>query len=230
MPVKILSTSLLDEQLINDAPGQDVHIDVVSFTEIRMADMKLVHSLVTQVPDAATVVFTSANAVRAVGSVENPAKSSWNIYCIGLATKNEVLKYFAAGQIVGSAQDATGLAALMLAEHVKDAFFFCGNMRMDALPDTLQHAGVFVHELVVYETVIVPESISEQYDGILFYSPSGVAGFFERNNVQKKTILFAIGNTTAAAIKAYTDNEILISSFASKAQIVADAVRYFTRS
>src|SRR5258706_9822828 len=43
------------------------------------------------------------------------------------------------------------------------------------------------------------------YDGILFFSPSGVESFFNTNEVNEQTILFAIGNTTATEIKKYTN-------------------------
>ena len=56
--------------------------------------------------------------------------------------------------------------------------FFCGNQRRDTLPDKVRAAGIKVEELVVYETVELPLKVTDHYDAILFYSPSGVRSFF----------------------------------------------------
>jgi len=48
------------------------------------------------------------------------------------------------------------------------------------------------------------------------------------NKVPGKTILFAIGNTTATAIEKYTTNKIIISDEPGKENLVAKMLEYFS--
>ncbi|MBS1975620.1 MAG: uroporphyrinogen-III synthase, partial [Bacteroidetes bacterium] len=65
------------------------------------------------------------------------------------------------------------------------------------------------------------------YDAILFYSPSAVNSFFEKNNPGPQTILFAIGNTTTKEIKKYTNNKIVVADKPSKKLLAEQAINYF---
>jgi uncharacterized protein YlzI (FlbEa/FlbD family) len=42
--------------------------------------------------------------------------------------------------------------------------------------------------------------------------------------------LFAIGNTTATAIKLFTGNRIIVSEFPAKDQLVEKAIEYFNQT
>ena len=68
---------------------------------------------------------------------------------------------------------------------------------------------------------------SNEYFGILFFSPSAVQSFFSKNKVADKTILFAIGNTTANEIKKYSTNKIIISDEPGKENLVTKMIEYF---
>jgi uroporphyrinogen-III synthase len=81
---------------------------------------------------------------------------------------------------------------------------------------------------VVYQTIEVPHKISKEYYGILFFSPSGVRSFFKVNKLESKTILFAIGNTTANEIKKISSNKIIISDEPGKENLVQTAIDFFT--
>ncbi len=68
-----------------------------------------------------------------------------------------------------------------------------------------------VHEVVVYETVETPTVAADDIDAILFFSPSAVKSFFSVNQLKSGAICFAIGATTAAAVKEYSGNKVFIS-------------------
>lgn len=58
--------------------------------------------------------------------------------------------------------------------------FFCGNKRLQTIPEKLANNGIAVEEVIVYETIETAANIKKQYDGILFYSPSAVQSFFKK--------------------------------------------------
>ena len=92
-----------------------------------------------------------------------------------------------------------------------EVIFFCGDQRRDELPGLLKKNKIEVKEIVVYKTIATPKKIEKKYDGILFFSPSAVKSFFQKNKLDKQVMLFAIGNTTADEIKKFSKNKIVVS-------------------
>jgi len=227
---QLLSTAILDHPLINKAAGNGIKLDCVPFIQINISNDK---ALLVETEELCVrplvAVFTSVNAVRAISRLVYVAKPDWNIYCIGNATKNALLDYFHVSAIRGWANDAASLAEVMLNNGVNEVVFFCGDKRMDMLPQKLRENQVLVHEVVVYQTVETAQVISKEYDGILFFSPSGVNSFFSVNKVETNTILFAIGDTTAEAVKLWTDNVLVVSETPSKENLVNLAIQYFNK-
>jgi len=226
--VSILSTVALDHRLIDKAADQGVLIDGVPFIQVAAIDNADVKEEVAELckrPIAA--VFTSANAVRAISEITKALQPAWIIYCIGHATRLAVLECFPAEAIKGMAKDAAALAEIIKTELVPEVVFFCGDKRMDTLPDILRSEDVNVHELMVYHTMETPQLINKAYDAILFFSPSSVHSFFVVNNVAADVVLFAIGTTTAGALQKHTNNKVIISNTPSKEEMIADAINYF---
>ncbi len=226
--VSILSTVALDQRLIDKAAEQGVLIVGVSFIQvaaIENADIK--EEVADLCSRTIAAVFTSANAVRAISQTTKAFQPVWNIYCIGHATRLAVLEIFPAEAIKGMANDAAGLAEIIKTELVPEVVFFCGDKRMDTLPDILRGEDVNVHEVVVYHTIETPQLITKAYDAILFFSPSSVHSFFIVNKITADTVLFAIGSTTANALQKHTNNKVIISNTPSKEEMIADAINYF---
>ena len=73
----------------------------------------------------------------------------------------------------------------------------------------------------------VPHKISKDYAGILFFSPSAADSFFLVNKAPGKTIFFAIGETTAAAIKKYTGNKIILADKPGKNELLINMMEFF---
>jgi uroporphyrinogen-III synthase len=196
----VLSTRELTAALVEKAAAKGVVIDSLSF--IAIEPMKAV-----ELPGAsAVVVFTSVNAVEAV------VGDGWKIFCTSGATRREVAKRFGEAAIAGTADSAAELAATIVGEGwVKAVWFFCGDLRRNELPARLKQAGIQVHEVVVYRTKLTPKMIGREYDGIAFFSPTAVESFFSANRIPAHTRLFAIGGTTAEAIRRYCDNPVTTS-------------------
>jgi len=62
----------------------------------------------------------------------------------------------------------------------------------------------------------------------LVFSPSAVDSFFTLNTIDKNTTLFAIGNSTANAIKQQVNNKIIIADTPGKAALVKKMLAYFS--
>jgi uroporphyrinogen-III synthase len=193
----VLCTRELSPALVEAAAVKGVVIDTLSFIAIEPLRA-------FQVPEPAGVaIFTSVNAVEAVEG------GNWKIFCIEGATRRKAAERFGEAAIVATAGSAAELAETIIREGwVKAAWFFCGDLRREELPVKLREAAVEVHEVVVYRTKLTPRKIGREYDGIAFFSTSAVESFFSVNQIPAHTELFAIGGTTAAAIRQYSDNPV----------------------
>ena len=228
-PVNILCTRPIDQSLINSARSKGNFIEVLSFIETTpLKTITLQQEIEDALGSAATVVFTSMNAVEAVAAYLDGHQPQWKIYSIGTTTDQLINKYFGEGLVTGTAFNAADLAALIVKDSLAEKLiFFCGNQRRDELPAILRNNNIAVTEIEVYQTTAVPHKIDKAYDGILFFSPSATESFFSNNTVSPQTILFAIGNTTADAIKSFSDNKIIIADTAGKENLVKQMIAYF---
>jgi len=173
------ATPINYEALIKDAASKKIFIEVVSFirTEpIRSIEIK--QEIEQAFMLTATVVFTSANAVEAVAAELGEQKPGWKIFCMGHATRQLAGKYFGKNLIIESADNARELAELIIHKADSEVIFFCGDQRRNELPDLLRKNNIRVKEIVVYQTIATPCKIEKKYDGILFFSPTGVQSFF----------------------------------------------------
>ena len=84
-----------------------------------------------------------------------------------------------------------------------------------------------VKEIIVYNTTLTPRKCTSPYEGIIFFSPTAVQSFFSMNSVTHETILFAIGNTTSAAIEQYASNKVITTEFPGKEQLIDLVIRHF---
>jgi uroporphyrinogen-III synthase len=228
--INILCTRPLPPSLLAEAGKEGITIDELSFIETTPIQSIEVQQEIEQAAlQITTVVFTSMNAVDAVANYLDNPPTGWSIYCIGTTTNELVKKYFGEQTISGTANSAAELALLIAEdEMIDEVIFFCGDQRRDELPEILSSNNIAVTEITVYQTIAVTHTISKEYHGILFFSPSAVNSFFINNKLPASTLLFAIGSTTANEIKKYTTNKIIISNQPGKENLVAKMMEYFT--
>jgi uroporphyrinogen-III synthase len=152
----------------------------------------------------------------------------WNVYCLEGATQQALKRADIQHRITGTAANAASLATEIIKNNEKGPLiFFCGNKRRDELPDLLRQHNITVEELVVYETTATPALAGQDYDGVLFLSPSAVQSFFSVNSLPPHTVCFSIGPTTAHALQEHTDNKIITSTSPAMAQLVQTTILYF---
>lgn len=226
--LNILSTRPLRNDIIEQATNQNVIIDCLSFIETeRIKTPGLKEKILHLFSKKITVAFTSMNAVEAVNEYLL-SKPEWNIFSIGQTTKELISNFFGEERIVATADDANSLADTIIEKGVKEIVFFCGDQRRDELPEKLKAENIKVEEIMVYQTIATAKRVSKHYDGILFFSPSAVDSFFTANTIERNVILFAIGNTTAYAIKQKVNNKIVVTEQPGKEALVKKMLDYFS--
>jgi uroporphyrinogen-III synthase len=243
--IPALATANIPTELIVEASGRQVVVDVVNYIEVEdvgdvggwesgdlplsdspLSDSPLSDSPLSDSPlsgsplsGSRVAVFTSVHAVEAVRE-RLAVVSGWRIYCIGGATREAAAGIFGEGSIAGSAGSARELAELIKERGEGGVVFFCGDRRRDELPEVLTRAGIRVDERVVYRTRLTPKRVDRDYAGVAFFSPSAVESFFSVNTIGAGVILFAIGGTTAAAIHDRCSNEVVTSERPDKTVLI----------
>ncbi len=223
---KILSTKKIETSLIAIAKENNIEIiehEFICVTPINTQE-KYEETLEWMAKDKANVVITSANAANSLIDFlkfdDFYDICEWNIFCMSGKTKDTLFNYSKDLNVVATAQSSADLANKIVEKRIKEVVFFCGDKRREELPELLGEKGIKINEVILYETKETPVKIDDEFDGIIFYSPSGVNSFFSLNVVSDKTKLFAIGNTTADALKKVSDKEIIVADEASMESVV----------
>lgn len=225
--IHILSTRNLENAFITKASGRGIHIDTENFIETRPLQHEALKEQIKQLAtQPLTAVFTSAHAVIPVFSGLH-LRPQWDIFCISGATRAAVLAFMPESAIVATADYGAALAEKILSgKATRDSCFFCGSRRLNTIPKKLKAAQIPLRELVVYETELRPQKINQDYDGILFFSPSAAESFFSLNKVSEKTILFSIGNTTGKTLKKHSGNRIITGETPGTEQLLERVLNF----
>ena len=229
--ISILSTRPLAQSTLDEAEEKGITIDVASFIETNNTiDAAIGKQIMQLASKEIAVVFTSMNAAEAVIDCMKAlnAEPEWTIYSLGGITKTIIKNSFTGSEIFSDAFNATELAHNVIANEEENVVFFCGNQRREELPAMLKEHEIEVNEIVVYETIETPVQVEKNYNGILFFSPSAVKSFFSVNMIEKNTVLFAIGKTTAEELQKHSTNKILKSSQPNKEFLAQQAMEYLS--
>ena len=168
------------------------------------------------------VIITSQNGAKAIiKSVDKQCIEN----CFVVGDKTTTLLAQNGIKVTKTAQNAKELALFIAKEqHMESFTYFCGKQRRDELPNILKEEGIVCEEVIVYETHLSKRYFDRIFDGILFFSPSGVISFTNANpDSTETTIAFCIGQTTATSAKKYFKN-VVISNATSIESTIAKAV------
>lgn len=212
----ILSTKKLAEhqkQLLLNAGLGYIEYDFIS--------VKPVPFELNEVPR--NLIFTSKNAVLAV--LNHPKVSilkERKSFAVGVKTSTLLREHgFTVARITNYAEE---LAYEIKEFHkMEDFMFFCGKKHLDIIPSVLKENGINLKEVEVYDTILSPKKFGRIFDGILFFSPSGVESYCLENDLSG-SIAFCIGTTTASEAKKYT-SEVVIASNPSIENVIVQAVK-----
>ena len=145
------------------------------------------------------VVITSKNAVESLTTNYSAIELQFkNIYCVGRRTKRLVENKI--GKVTHTENNAKKLAEYLV-EYMEgtEVTYFCSDIRLDALPTILSENNLKVNEIEAYQTKYDGVKVNDSIEAVMFYSPSTVESFTQKNN--KEVIAFCIGETTAAEAK-----------------------------
>ena len=192
------------------------------------------------------IIFTSQNGVKgflnksqsAPFSVGSPYsyREGMRVFCVGQKTK--ALLEENGLKVTKTAQNSVKLGEFIINNHKNDQFhYFCGSERRDELPDILNTSEISLFEVKTYKTTLKQKKFNQKWDGILFFSPSGVESYFSVNKeelqaipqqVQNGSPLFiCIGETTANEVRKYFKN-VVIANSTSVESVIAKTVKLLT--
>jgi uroporphyrinogen-III synthase len=104
--------------------------------------------------------------------------------------------------------------------------YFCGNKRRDELPTILSKNNISVKEIECYQTQLTPRKIDQKYQGILFFSPTGIESFLKDNKSTNESVAFCIGETTALEAKKHFKN-VIVAESPSVESVIKSVNNYF---
>ena len=229
---KVLSTKKLDHPLIEKAKESGIAITEQEAIHIKpvLTTEQLKELGIFEGTDTIHIIFTSHNAVEIVASQLKHAglsPANWKIFCIEGKTSETVQSLFPDNHILATAAYGKLLANKILGHEVTRVYFFCGNIRRDELPEILKKAHISINETIVYETILNPVKIEDEYDAVLFFSPSAVESFFALNEMKPETICFSIGETTSNSIRNFTRNNIITSQVPTQQKMIEEVLKHF---
>ena len=175
------------------------------------------------------LIFSSQNAVLSLME-----QNGWEVlktkpvFCVGVKTK-ELLELH--GFTVDVYLDyASELAEIITLIYNKESYtFLSGNLRKETLPKALKSARITFNEIEVYQTTLAPFKISDQenFDGILFFSPSAVESYLTNNKI-KNEVCFCVCTTTAAALETKKIKNIIIAETPTIEEVILEVIEYYT--
>ena len=224
----ILSTKILHPSVTDDGEKYGIKILSLNFIETNI----YVNATLSKTIENANpyLVFTSAKAVE--GYLKNSDEKIMmdiqkKIFCL----QGETLK---AAEIInnsvikGTAKNAASLAGEIIKDKsVRAVSFICGKSRRDELPDLLKKNNIAVEEIEMYKTCSTGRNVKENYEAVLFFSPSAADSFFQTNILQNNIPCFCIGDTTAGAVNLHTNNQIIISEDSSQQSMLNSVIHHY---
>lgn len=221
----ILVTGSLDQQWADYLSTRNFQVDVIPFIDIEYISNPAAVDQINAVSGQEHIaVFTSSNAIHAVYKILKNKPANWKIYCVGKVSEQLARSFWGDLVLSVNVNNSAELASMVAKQESNSlpVLFFCGDKRKDALPSMLQEGGFQLSEWIVYKNIATPQLVKKAYEAILFFSPSAVYSYYSQNQFPPDAQLWAIGATTAAALKEFTKQNIYMPLEQSKEQMVKE--------
>ncbi len=210
---RVLSTKILaqnQKELLLNAGISLVEYNAIkiSFTEFELEENKIKNA-----------IFSSKNSVKATGKKDLKIE---NCFCVG--QKTSALLEEKGYSVKETAANSEELARIIVEKYKGEKFlFFCGSKRRKELPGILKKNEIALKEIEVYETHYNHKKFEGKFDGIMFFSPSAVKSYTQKNSLESTA--FCIGDTTASEAKKHSNN-IIIATSPGIENVIAKMVKY----
>lgn len=194
-----------------------IEVSCIPFIDVKSIDDDgLANQIAALEKEELYVVLTSKMALISIIPYLS-CKPKWKIYCTEGITQKNAVAFFGKDAIVETGANSKELRDKILKnKEIESVVFFCGDKRLTNIPEYLPQHGISVQEVIVYKTIETSQYIQKDYEGVLFFSPSAVHSFFSENTLLTNTQLFAIGKTTAQAIRTYCRNKVTTATYAGQ--------------
>jgi uroporphyrinogen-III synthase len=221
--MRILSTKKLltnQKELILNAGASFIEYDAIAIKYLKFEVPKAIKN----------AVFTSQNGVKSFLDCQlEPSRRIKIQDCFCVGDKTKLLLEENGIKVTKIAKNSTELGQYIAKNYKKEPFYyFCGSMRRDELPEILKASENELFEVKTYKTTLNLNKFDQKWDGILFFSPSGVESFSIRNKMDT-SVAFCIGETTASEAKKYTKN-VVVSNSTSVESVIAKAVNVLKKA
>ena len=220
--IRLLSTKILSQ-------GFKDRLSMRSFSLVEQSFIKISPIQNIKLADSnQAIIFSSQNAVKI--ALDNPEIKSLvdqkPIYCVGKKTALLLVKN---GQkVVKIAENSSDLAHFIQKNHQNESFsFFCGKSRVNDLEHVLSVNDIPIQPVEIYETLPQSHIAKGYFDGIIFFSPSGVKGY-AIHNFFEDSHCFCLGSTTAKAVRQFT-NKLTIAKTPNELQLLLSITKHFNQ-
>lgn len=226
----IFSTRVLDDSLSKQITDQGFNYEELDF--ITVSTKYDLESFGTHInnPNSQARIFTSKNSVRSLKDLQekqNLTLDQKKTFTVGVRA-TEMLEDLGI-KTNAKAGNAISLAQIIARnKDVKSVDFFCGNKSLDDLPEYLESKGIIVHKEIVYNTELEHHIVeTNNFDAVIFLSPTAVYSFFKKNKLKPEVPTFCIGATTSEAIHFRCNNLRIEADEPSIQSVVKKVIEYF---
>ncbi len=152
-------------------------------------------------------VFSSLNSVSSITKIlKGTSMIHKKIFCVG----SRVASFFE-GKVksIHQVNSVSELTEEALKSGETEFVWFHGNKSDMALVEEFEQHEMTLTSQIVYRTEVTEPKIEdlEQYQALLFFSPSGIDSFNSHNYIPEHAVVAAIGKTTALAINEMYDEQ-----------------------
>ena len=170
-------------------------------------------------------VFTSQNGVKSFLKNNSSSIAVANkAFCVGEKTKSLLEQNGL--KVIEMAKNSEKLGQIISKTYKNSSFLiFSGNLRRPELTKGLQNNNIRYKEVITHKTLLKEKQFNSDFDGVLFFSPSGIQSFVKTNKLKHRWA-FCIGETTATEAKKYT-NQILIANKPTVENVLVQAIKHF---
>jgi uroporphyrinogen-III synthase len=221
--IHIVCTRKLSPEIVSQAGLNGIDIQGIDFLKIQPKSPDQFECKLLK--NSSPLVFTSKYAVQAVCDFTKQL-SHLPVWAIKGSTSAQLES--AGLRVEGVAKDAYHLAQLIIQSGVQSVLHCTTHNRRVELKNALELSGVNYKYLEVYNKMANPKKI-ENYEGLVFFSPSQVDSFLALNELYAEIPVFCIGKTTANHLKALHYKNVIVAEESSEQNLLQTLLNFYIK-